>query len=143
MSSATATMRWSIGLVVDDLDAEADDAGAVDLREAAVVGRRECVDRAAVEAHERRSVVGLDEDARRRRHADRVEGELRIEYSTPSSSRRSVTRTSLRGIFARSVKFSFRSIVGIDDAHDEIAPRVESFHRDLKLRRRRARARTH
>src|ERR1700686_196324 len=56
--------------------------------------------------------------------------------SVPSASRRSVTRTLARGIRARSVKFSFRSMFGIDDADDEVAPRIESFHRDLKLRRR-------
>src|SRR5687767_9794047 len=60
----------------------------------------------------------------------------------PSSPRRSVTRTSLRGIFARSVKFSFRSMgqysrfVCIDHAHDQVAPRVESLHGDLELRSR-------
>src|SRR5713226_8380688 len=51
----------------------------------------------------------------------------------PSASRRSVTRTLARGIRARSVKFSFRSMFGIDDADDEVAPRIESFHRDLEL----------
>src|SRR6185369_3194444 len=53
--------------------------------------------------------------------------------NVPSSSRRSETRTLVRGIFARSVKFSFRSIAGIDHAHHEVAARIESFHRDLKL----------
>src|SRR5438045_4044591 len=57
--------------------------------------------------------------------------------SVPSSSRRSVTRTLARAIFVRSVKFSFRSIVCIDQAHDEVAPRIESFHRELKSGRRR------
>src|SRR5260221_14023902 len=56
--------------------------------------------------------------------------------STPSAFRRSVTRTLARGSFVLSVKFSFRSIAGLGHAHDEIAPRVESFHGDLKLRRR-------
>src|ERR1700692_1138035 len=57
--------------------------------------------------------------------------------SVPSASRRSVTRTLARGIRARSVKFSFRSMINIDDADDEVAPRIESFHRDLELRGRR------
>src|SRR4051794_24190587 len=51
---------------------------------------------------------------------------------TPSASRRSATRMFVFGILARSVKFSFRSIVRLDDAHDEVAARVESFHGDLK-----------
>src|SRR6266498_1129896 len=54
--------------------------------------------------------------------------------STPSASRRSVTRTLPRGILSRSVKFSFRSIAVVDHAHHEIAPRIEPFHRQLKLR---------
>src|SRR4029077_16992359 len=54
--------------------------------------------------------------------------------SAPPASRRSVTRTLARGVPARSVKFRFRSMVSIDDADDEGAPRIESFHRDLKLR---------
>src|SRR6266446_10562339 len=57
--------------------------------------------------------------------------------STPSASRRSDTRTLARGIFVLSVKFSFRSIACLGHAHDEIAPRVESFHGDLVFRRRR------
>src|ERR1700719_3239737 len=57
--------------------------------------------------------------------------------STPSGSRRSVTRTLARGILVRSVKFSFRSIAALGHPHDEIAPRVESFQGDLELRRRR------
>src|ERR1041384_5017358 len=57
--------------------------------------------------------------------------------STPSSSRRSATRMLPRGIFARSVKFSFRSIAGIDDPDDEIAPGVESFQGEMELRGRR------
>src|SRR5216684_5664056 len=61
--------------------------------------------------------------------------------SVPSASRRSVTRMLARGIRARSVKFSFRSIVrfvqGIVQADDEVAPRIESYHRDQELRRRR------
>src|SRR5947209_13972228 len=56
--------------------------------------------------------------------------------SVPPSSRRSVTRTLARGIFVRSVKLSFRSIAGIDDANDEIAPLIEPFHGEVKLRRR-------
>src|SRR5258708_25515565 len=55
--------------------------------------------------------------------------------STPSASRRSDTRTLARGIFVLSVKFSFRSIAALGHAHDEITPRVESFHGDLILRR--------
>src|SRR5436190_2312796 len=55
--------------------------------------------------------------------------------SVPLSSRRSVIRTCVRGTLTRSVKFSFRSIAGVDHAHDEVAPRIESFHGDLKLRR--------
>src|SRR5258706_12666687 len=61
--------------------------------------------------------------------------------SVPSASRRSVTRMLARGKRARSVKFSFRSIVRfvqrIVQMDDEVAPRIESFHRDQELRRRR------
>src|SRR4051794_21695226 len=54
--------------------------------------------------------------------------------STPSASRRSVTPTLPRGILTRSVKFSFRSIAAVDHADDEVAPWIESFHRQLELR---------
>src|SRR4051794_4965124 len=60
-----------------------------------------------------------------------------VNARTPSASRRKGTRTLLRGTFARSVKFSFLSIAHVDHAYDEIAPQVESFHRQLELRRRR------
>src|SRR5712691_1208143 len=55
----------------------------------------------------------------------------------PSACRRSAMRTCDRGSFALSVKFSFRSIVELRDAHQKVAPGVESFDSHVKSRRRR------
>src|SRR3954453_20988172 len=54
--------------------------------------------------------------------------------SAPWASRRSDTRMLARGILARTVKFSFRSIAALHDAYHEIAARIESLHGNLKLR---------
>lgn len=66
-------------LILHDLHAKADEARAIDVREPAIGGRRERLDRSAVETHEGRPVVGLDKHPRRRHDVESFEVQLRIE----------------------------------------------------------------